>query len=196
MKIRTIILFLVIVVMAIFLILNWQALMAEQPIDLVYTTVHAPLGAIVVIAFAAIIVLLLIYMVIQQASVTLELRAASKEARQARQVAEDAEKSRLVDFKKALLDRMDTMETLISNRTQESLVNLEKLTGENKAQLEQLKADVLAVTQEAQTKVQADVVAIKNTLKSATPAKAEEAKDDKESEAEVAKKKEVFTDLF
>ena len=76
MKIRTILLLLVIILMAVFLIINWGALSTEMTVNLVYTEIQAPLGVLVVGGFAALVFILLVYMVWQQASVTMELRAA------------------------------------------------------------------------------------------------------------------------
>ncbi|MFR3635382.1 MAG: LapA family protein, partial [Sutterella sp.] len=83
MKIRTIALFLLLVVMAVFLVINWSAISAETTVNLVYTEIQAPLGIIVVCCFGVLILLMLLYTVWQAASVTLELRSAYKETRNA-----------------------------------------------------------------------------------------------------------------
>lgn len=95
MKIRTIFLLFVLILMAVFLVINWTALSTVTAVNLIYTEIQAPLGVLVVGGFAAVVFVLLVYMVWQQASVTLELRAAYKEARNARTVADDAERAAL-----------------------------------------------------------------------------------------------------
>lgn len=78
MKIRTLGMLLIVIVMAVFLIINWGTLSQVTTVNLVYTEMEAPLGIIVVAAFAAVVVLLMAYTVWQQASVMMELRAAYK----------------------------------------------------------------------------------------------------------------------
>lgn len=213
MKIRTIILTLVFVLLGVFLVINWNALMTDLPIDLVYTTVHAPLGAIVVAVFGAVVLLLLVYMVLQQASVTMELRAASKEARHSRGVAEDAEKSRLADMKKELFERLDNLESMIATRTDESLVNMRESIENNKQLIEGLKADVIKLNKEAQQTTSAQLASLraevaKDGAKSAAPAapvkpvatpEAAPVDDEEEKKAEekdVKEKKKIFEGLF
>ena len=75
MKIRTIFLLFVLILMAVFLVINWTALSTVTAVNLIYTEIQAPLGVLVVGGFAAVVFVLLVYMVWQQASVTLELRA-------------------------------------------------------------------------------------------------------------------------
>lgn len=213
MKIRTIILTLVFVLLGVFLVINWNALMTDLPIDLVYTTVHAPLGAIVVAVFGAVVLLLLVYMVLQQASVTMELRAASKEARHSRGVAEDAEKSRLADMKKELFERLDNLESMIATRTDESLVNMRESIENNKQLIEGLKADVIKLNKEAQQTTSAQLASLRAEVAkdgakpaaSAAPVKpvatpeAAPVDDEAEKEADekdVKEKKKIFEGLF
>ena len=119
MKIRTLGMLLIVIVMAVFLIINWGTLSQVTTVNLVYTEMEAPLGIIVVAAFAAVVVLLMAYTVWQQASVMMELRAAYKEARTARQMAEDADKSRIAEIRADFKERMEKMEALLATRTDE-----------------------------------------------------------------------------
>ena len=213
MKIRTIILTLVFVLLGVFLVINWNALMTDLPIDLVYTTVHAPLGAIVVAVFGAVVLLLLVYMVLQQASVTMELRAASKEARHSRGVAEDAEKSRLADMRKELFERLDNLESMIATRTDESLVNMRESIENNKQLIEGLKADVIKLNKEAQQTTSAQLASLraevaKDGAKPAVPAApvkpvatpeaapVDDEEEKKADEKDVKEKKKIFEGLF
>ena len=117
MKIRTIFLLFVLILMAVFLVINWTALSTVTAVNLIYTEIQAPLGVLVVGGFAAVVFVLLVYMVWQQASVTLELRAAYKEARNARTVADDAEKSRFAESNRILLERIEKLEALMTARS-------------------------------------------------------------------------------
>lgn len=57
MKFRTLGILLVLVLMAVFLIINWTTLSQVTTVNLVYTEIQAPLGILVVCGFSAIIVL-------------------------------------------------------------------------------------------------------------------------------------------
>ena len=81
---------LVLVLLAVFLVINWSALSQDMTVNLVYQEIQAPLGVIVAAAFGIVVVLQAFYNLWQQASVVVELRQAHKEARNAR--AEAAEK--------------------------------------------------------------------------------------------------------
>ena len=126
-KLRTLGMMLILVLLAVFLIINWSALSQETTVNLVYTEITAPLGIIVVVAFAAIIALLMIYTIWQQASVVMEIRQAHKEARIARQAAEDADKSRITELGKDMRARMDQLEALMVAKTAQRIGVSEKL---------------------------------------------------------------------
>ena len=63
MKIRTIFLLFVLILMAVFLVINWTALSTVTAVNLIYTEIQAPLGVLVVGGFAAVVFVLLVYMV-------------------------------------------------------------------------------------------------------------------------------------
>ena len=204
MKIRTLFLLLILILMAVFLIINWGALSAETTVNLVYTEIQAPLGILVVGGFAAVVFILLIYMVWQQASVTMELRAAYKEARNARVVSDDAEKSRFAESNRILLERIEKLEALISARSDETLsvVKQESVKAE-----ERLKAFAAAEEKrqaEAAAAFSAQVTALEERVKGLLPAPtaadvAELAPVPAETEAEAEetkKKKDLFKSLF
>ena len=84
MKLRTLCMLLVLVLLAVFLVINWSALSQDMTVNLVYQEIQAPLGVIVAAAFGIVVVLQAFYNLWQQASVVVELRQAHKEARNAR----------------------------------------------------------------------------------------------------------------
>lgn len=75
-KFRTVGMLLIIIILSVFLIVNWTALSQEATVELVFTRIQAPLGVVVVASFAVVLVILIIYSLWQQASVTVELRNA------------------------------------------------------------------------------------------------------------------------
>ena len=78
MKLRTLCMLLVLVLLAVFLVINWSALSQDMTVNLVYQEIQAPLGVIVAAAFGIVVVLQAFYNLWQQASVVVELRQAHK----------------------------------------------------------------------------------------------------------------------
>ena len=179
MKIRTIFLLFVLILMAVFLVINWTALSTVTAVNLIYTEIQAPLGVLVVGGFAAVVFVLLVYMVWQQASVTLELRAAYKEARNARTVADDAEKSRFAESNRILLERIEKLEALMTARSDETLtaVRQEAVRAEEryKALFDDQKRAQGELTAQVQTQIGAMEKRVVETLPSAVSAAVREA---------------------
>ena len=188
-KLRTLGMMLILVLLAVFLIINWSALSQETTVNLVYTEITAPLGIIVVVAFAAIIALLMIYTIWQQASVVMEIRQAHKEARIARQAAEDADKSRITELGKDMRARMDQLEALMVAKTEE-LNKFMKERGDQQDRELALLRDQLKEEQTAQRNAVSErLLDIDKKVSYVLPATEGEVKDEK-------KKKELFGELF
>lgn len=188
-KLRTLGMMLILVLLAVFLIINWSALSQETTVNLVYTEITAPLGIIVVVAFAAIIALLMIYTIWQQASVVMEIRQAHKEARIARQAAEDADKSRITELGKDMRVRMDQLEALMVAKTEE-LNKFMKERGDQQDRELALLRDQLKEEQTAQRNAVSErLLDIDKKVSNVLPATEGEVKDEK-------KKKELFGELF
>ena len=68
MKLRTLCMLLVLVLLAVFLVINWSALSQDMTVNLVYQEIQAPLGVIVAAAFGIVVVLQAFYNLWQQAS--------------------------------------------------------------------------------------------------------------------------------
>lgn len=188
-KLRTLGMMLILVLLAVFLIINWSALSQETTVNLVYTEITAPLGIIVVVAFAAIIALLMIYTIWQQASVVMEIRQAHKEARIARQAAEDADKSRITELGKDMRARMDQLEALMVAKTEE-LNKFMKERGDQQDRELALLRDQLKEEQTAQRNAVSErLLDIDKKVSNVLPPTEGEVKDEK-------KKKELFGELF
>ena len=160
MKFRTVGMLLVLIVLAVFLIVNWGALSQVTTVNLVYTEIQAPLGILVVGGFGIVVLLLAVYTVWQPAEIRTELAA-----------------------------RLDKLETLLTDRTDELL----QMTRDRNAAFEK-RLDALAEAQErrqteAQTKLSDTLGELEKRVLAALPAPRAEV-------VEEAKKKEIFEDLF
>lgn len=189
MKIRTLSMMLVLVVMAVFLIINWGELARVVTVNLVFREVQAPLGVIVVAAFAAVVLLLVIYTVCQQASVMMELRAASKDARRAHQAAEEADKNRLVEASRRINEHFDALDKLINARFDEIADRLSTRQVEVDAKFAEVLEAERALEAAIKSEMTAQIGALDRKVAETLPAPAEE-------KQETEKKKEIFGDLF
>lgn len=201
MKIRTIFLMLVLILMAVFLVINWSALSTVMTVNLVYTEIQAPLGIIVVGGFGALVFVLLVYMLWQQASVTMELRAAYKESRNARTVADDAEKSRFAESNRLMIERIEKLEALMTARSDETLSAVRQESARVEERFKKFAEDQMKAQQEISAMVNGQLSAMEKRVLAGLPAPALLEKQSEEAELkadaeETGKKKKMFEGLF
>jgi uncharacterized integral membrane protein len=95
MYLRTLLILVVLVGMAVFAAINWTAFMTPTKLSLLFADVEAPLG-LVLLGFVAVLTLLfLVYVVYLQSSVLVESRRYARELQAQRELAEQAEASRI-----------------------------------------------------------------------------------------------------
>lgn len=188
-KLRTLAMMLILVLLAVFLIINWTTLSTVTTVNLVFDEIQAPLGIIVVISFAVVIAILMLYTIWQQASVVVEIRQAHKDARIARQAADDADKSRVIELGKDVRARFDQLEALVvaKNEALEKLVR-ERADAQDR-QFALLRDQVKEEQAAAQSAVSQRLLDIDKKVSNVLPASEGEVKDEK-------KKKELFGELF
>lgn len=196
MKIRTLGMLLIVIVMAVFLIINWGTLSQVTTVNLVYTEMEAPLGIIVVAAFAAVVVLLMAYTVWQQASVMMELRAAYKEARTARQMAEDADKSRIAEIRADLKERMEKMEALLATRTDEVIRLMAERNQLEDETLSKFRAEQQARADEARASLEQQLRVLEKRVIEALPAPKAEVVEQQSDAKEEEEARKTFRELF
>jgi uncharacterized integral membrane protein len=121
MQLRTLLLVLALVLTAAFAAVNWSAFVAPTTLSLVFTTIEAPLGLIMLAITAVIAVLFLAFIVYLQTSVLLEARRHAKALETQRQLADQAEASRFTELR-AFLER-----ELASNSAERQAVKAEVL---------------------------------------------------------------------
>jgi len=121
MQLRTLLLVLALALTATFATVNWSAFVAPTTLSLVFTTIEAPLGLIMLAITAVIAVLFLAFIVYLQTSVLLEARRHAKALETQRQLADQAEASRFTELR-AFLER-----ELASNSAERQAVKAEVL---------------------------------------------------------------------
>jgi uncharacterized integral membrane protein len=95
MYLRTLLILTVLGAVAIFAAINWKAFMAPTTLSLVFASVEAPLGLILLAVVGVLTLLFLLYVVYLQSSVFVENRRNARELQAQRELAEQAEVSRI-----------------------------------------------------------------------------------------------------
>lgn len=102
MRFGTVILLVVLLLVGVFAALNWAAFVAPVTLSLVLTEVQAPLGLLMLGLLVLVLLLFLSYTVYLQTTVLLDGRSQAREMQALRQLAEQAEASRLSELRAAL----------------------------------------------------------------------------------------------
>jgi uncharacterized integral membrane protein len=115
MNLRTLQLLLLFAVIAVFALVNWSAFTMPTTLSLVFATVQAPLGLIMLALTALLAGMFLIYIVYQQAGLIADARRASRELAAQRQRAENAEASRVTELQALLTSELRTIGTRLAD---------------------------------------------------------------------------------
>jgi biopolymer transport protein ExbB/TolQ len=99
MQLRNILLIFILSLLAIFAALNWSSIMAPQPVYLIFTTIDAPLGFILLTITALLAVFFLGFMVYLQSATLMERQRVMKELENQRELANQAEASRFSELR-------------------------------------------------------------------------------------------------
>jgi len=102
MYLRTLLLLLVLGAISAFAAVNWEAFTTPTTLSLVFATVQAPLGLVMLGIAAMLTVLFLVFLVYLQTSVIIEARRYARELRTQRELAEKAEASRFTQLRSFL----------------------------------------------------------------------------------------------
>jgi uncharacterized integral membrane protein len=134
---RTVLIVALLVGVAIFTAINWNAFVTPTMLSLVFATVEAPLG-LVLLGFVAVLTLLfLVYVVYLQSSVLIESRRHGRELHAQRELADQAEASRFSQLQSFL----DGELRRVAQKSEESktavLAKLEELERELRSVVEQ-----------------------------------------------------------
>jgi hypothetical protein len=153
MYLRTILIVFALGALALFTAANWHAFITPTTLSLIFATIEAPLGLVllgVVVLFAA---LFLIYVVYLQSSVLFETRRHARELTSQRELAEHAEVSRIHELQKSLETQLQSL----ARQTEESKSQLA-------ARLDQLERDLRQSLEQSQNAIAAQLAEIDDRL--------------------------------
>lgn len=116
MQLRNIMLIFILSVLVIFAAINWSAIMAPTTISLIFTTIQAPLGLILLTITALLAVFFLAFIVYMQSTMLMERQRLAREMETQRALANQAESSRFTELRSYLENELQQL----NNRHQES----------------------------------------------------------------------------
>ena len=129
--VRAIVFCLMLAFVGLFALINWSAFAALTPLSLVFTTVQAPLGLIMLGLVAFLCVLFTVWVVALQATSLMDARRQTRELQTQRDLADKAEASRFTELRTELMARLDRLQ-------QESRVAVEQSGNSLAAQIGEL----------------------------------------------------------
>ena len=109
MKVRTALLLLVLIALTVFTVVNWSAFTTPTHLSLLVTTVEAPLGVLMLILTAAVVVAFLAFVVYLQATTAREARRLTKELHSQRELADRAEASRFTELRSFIAQELTVL---------------------------------------------------------------------------------------
>ena len=120
MNLRTLQLLLLVAAIAIFTLVNWSAFTTPTTLSLVFGTVQAPLGLVMLVLTGLLAALFLVYIVYQQAGLLVETRRASRDMAAQRELADKAEASRFTELQAFLTSELRRLDTRIAEARAEN----------------------------------------------------------------------------
>ena len=137
MYLRTLLLLLVLAAIAVFAAVNWEAVTTPTSLSLVFTTVQAPLGLVMLGLAAILTVLFLVFLVYLQTSAIVEARRYARELRAQRELAEQAETSRFTDLRGFLEAELPKLADQTANLRADVQTGLDRLNQDLRSTIEQ-----------------------------------------------------------
>jgi len=153
MYLRTLFLVLALGALALFTAANWSAFIAPTTLSVIFATIEAPLGLVLLSVVVLLTALFLIYVVYLQSSVLFETRRHARELHAQRELAEHAEISRLHDLRSSLEAQLQTL----GKQTEQAKTELS-------ARLDQIEGDLRQSIAQCQNSLAASIAAIDDRL--------------------------------
>jgi len=144
MYLRTILIVLALGALTLFTAVNWSAFNTPTTLSVIFATVEAPLGLVLLGMVVLLAALFLIYVVYLQSSVLLETRRHARELHSQRELAEHAEISRLHDLRSFLETQLQNLGKQTERSQAELSGRLDQLEGDLRQSIEQCQNSLAA----------------------------------------------------
>ena len=166
MRSRGIVITLIVVVLALFAALNWAALTATQPLSLVFFTVQAPLGLVLILLAALLCFVFLLFSLFRRAAQLRQVSGLERALEGERKLNQQKRAAELEALEARLGERFGGLEASFKNTLSEHYGRLE--AGE-RAQAERLEGHVLNIRRELATDLEQIETSIRRSLPPARP---------------------------
>ncbi len=137
MRVRTLVTLIGIAVIAVFVALNWSAFVTPTGLNLIFASVEAPLGIVMLVILVTVVLLFAAYMAVWQSTVMIESRRQAKELQTHRALAEQAENSRFTELRGELasevgrvMERIESAKTSLAGEIEAGVNSLSAMIGE------------------------------------------------------------------
>ncbi len=137
MSLRSILLLVLVAALAIFAIVNWAAFTAPTTLSLLVGSVEAPLGLIMLLITGFLAAVFLAYAFYLQTSALLETRRMARELQTQRNLADQAEASRLAELRASVDTRFERLEEALRTGRTGALSDLTRVTDELRLGIDQ-----------------------------------------------------------
>ena len=137
MHIRTLLVMFVLAVMAAFASANWSSFMAPTTLSLLFATIQAPLGLIMLGFTTLLTALFLLFIAYLQASLLVDTRRHSRELQAQRTLADEAEASRITELRSYLEAELPKLTEKITESRIAAETRLDRLEQDLRAVVEQ-----------------------------------------------------------
>jgi len=156
MYLRTLLILIVVGAVAIFSAINWSAFMAPTTLSVIFGSVEAPLGLILLAAIGLLTLLFLLYVAYLQSAILMENRRNARELQVQRDLAEQAEASRISQLRSFLEIELRRL----GEKTEESRIAMS-------AKLEGVERELRAVVEQSGNTLAAYIGEIEDKLERA-----------------------------
>jgi hypothetical protein len=144
MYLRTILILIVVGAVALFTAVNWQAVTAPTSLSLIVGTVEAPLGLILLAVVLLLVVLFVVYVAYLQSSVLLENRRHARELQTQRELADQAESSRLHELRGLVESQLLSLTHQLNESKTEMAARIDQLDRDLRAAIAQSETSLTA----------------------------------------------------
>jgi uncharacterized integral membrane protein len=120
MRVRTVLVFVVLLLLAGFVVLNWPVFVAASTLDLLFLRLEAPLGLVMLALQGVVMLVFAVYVALWQGAVLLQTRRHTKELQAQRALADQAEASRFTELRGVLREEVERLSAQLTH-TQEAL---------------------------------------------------------------------------
>jgi uncharacterized integral membrane protein len=159
MRLRTVSLLILLLAIALFVILNWDAFMAPTSLSLAVTRMEAPLGLVMLAIMAVLVMAFVAYVAFLQTSVIVESRRYARELKVQRELADQAEASRVTELRQFLDERLQGLDRKIVQVREGLEAGLDRAQQDLRATVEQTGNMLSAYVAEVEDRLERHITA-------------------------------------